>query len=49
MLKKASSIAFASTENIVPSSGSRAENTFLSITAAAATLFYSQFQCVLNV
>ena len=36
-----SSIAFASAENIVASSGSLAENTSLLITAAAATLFLS--------
>ena len=38
---KASSIAFASAENMVASSESRAENTFLFIIAAAATLFLS--------
>ena len=40
MLKK-SSIAFASTENIVASSWSLEKNTSLLITAAAATLFLS--------
>ena len=38
---KASLIAFASAENIVASSGNLAENTYLLITAATATLFLS--------
>ena len=38
---KASSIAFASAENIVDSSRSLAENVSLLITAAAATFFLS--------
>ena len=37
---KASSIAFASAENIDASSGSQAENTFLLITASAVTFFF---------
>ena len=41
---KASSISFASAKNIVASSGGRAENTYLFITAAAATLLFLSFE-----